>query len=50
MTMWICEVCNNEWSAMLGDNEVPAHCECGGEIKEHYSGDDDEYILFRSES
>ena len=40
--MWICEDCGNEWSAMVGDNEVPERCECGGEIKEHYSGDDDE--------
>ena len=32
--MWICENCGHELSAMLGDNEVPEHCECGGEIKE----------------
>ena len=42
--MWICEDCGNEWSAMLGDNEVPERCECGGKIKEN----DDENILFRS--
>jgi len=35
---WVCESCSNEWSAMLGDNEVPERCECGGKIKEN---DDD---------
>ena len=34
-TMWICEVCGYEYSAMMGDNEVPENCECGGEVKEN---------------
>ncbi len=26
---WICSNCGYEWSAMLGDNEVPCECDCG---------------------
>ena len=36
---WVCEDCGDEWSAMLGDNEVPERCECGGKIKEENSND-----------
>lgn len=35
---WVCENCGNKWSAMLGDNEVPERCECGGKIKENHDG------------
>ena len=38
--MWICEVCGHEWSAMMGDNEVPENCECDGKTKEHYLEED----------
>jgi hypothetical protein len=27
-----CSECGYEWSAMLGENEVPTKCECGGEV------------------
>ena len=25
---WTCSACGYEWSAMMGDNEVPEVCEC----------------------
>ena len=32
---WVCLKCGREYSAMLGDDEVPEICpECGGHIKE----------------
>lgn len=33
--MWVCKSCGHEWSAMLGDDEVPLTCECGGKVVEH---------------
>jgi len=27
-----CEECGYEYSAMMGDNEVPDYCECGGKV------------------
>jgi hypothetical protein len=32
--MWICDRCRYEYSAMLGDDEVPEICECGGKVRE----------------
>lgn len=32
--MWTCDKCDHEYSACLGDDEIPAICECGGKIKE----------------
>ena len=31
---WICDRCEYEYSACLGDDEVPAICECGGKIRQ----------------
>lgn len=28
---WTCTKCGYEWSAMMGDNEVPTKCECENE-------------------
>ena len=27
-----CSECGYEWSACLGDDEMPTKCECGGEV------------------
>lgn len=35
---WVCKGCDNEWSAMMGDDQVPEKCpDCGGTVKENYS-------------
>ncbi|MEN6550002.1 MAG: hypothetical protein ABFE07_28495 [Armatimonadia bacterium] len=38
-TGWVCLGCGREWSAMLGDAEVPEICpSCGGDVEEGRSG------------
>jgi len=32
---WICNNCGYGWSSMMGDNEVPEICECGGSVVEN---------------
>jgi rubredoxin len=34
---WTCTECEYEWSAMLGDNEIPDTCSC-------MEGNDDELL------
>ena len=29
---WTCTECGYEWSAMLGDNEIPEKCSCEGDM------------------
>lgn len=43
---WICKNCLNEWSSMLGDNELPERCPyCNGEIVEEAHYDFSEHIM-----
>lgn len=35
--MWKCDRCEHEYSACMGDSDVPAICECGGKIRENHS-------------
>ncbi len=36
-----CSECGYEWSAMLGDDEVPTKCECGGEVTINEEGNNE---------
>jgi DNA-directed RNA polymerase subunit RPC12/RpoP len=33
--MWVCNDCGRQWSAVMGDNEVPEKCpDCGSDVIE----------------
>lgn len=42
---WICDRCEHEYSACLGDDEVPAICECGGNIRQTVTPDLEQRML-----
>ena len=42
---WICDRCEYEYSACLGDDEVPAICECGGKIRQTVTPDLEQRML-----